>query len=376
MNNNHSRKCVLHIGITKTGSTTIQEFLFNHLDDERFHYAHCGARNSGQALYHAFDRHASSIDKYKVRRYTEEQLLEKQEANRKMFREHIEGNPDKTIIISAEALSTFNPDGLKEFIDFLRPYFDNIQVVGYVRDPRTHMESAFQQRLKRTSMKKLKVIQFSPKYQDILEKYERLVGRKNMRIWRFDQKTFPDGDVVFHFCEQLGIRPPAQRVASLNQRLSDNAISLFYTMRYRYRAPETGPRARKSATLLKEKLWQLEGKRLRFHPDLYYPAVQANKDQIDWLKEHFGIDFHQDPNALEESGVKSKRQIMTYSDETLEWWAGELGGKRYLKLFPLTPAVLLKAIVNFFTRSLRPATRGNIAVDVRRLKESLVAEED
>lgn len=148
MTTHQPKRCILHIGITKTGSSSIQEFLFNHLDDERFHYAHCNGKNFGKALHHAFNRNAPNIDRFNIHNYTEQDLLEKQEYYRDLLLSHIQDNPNKTIIISAEALARFDPDRLKDVIEFLEPHFDRIEAVGYVRSPKSHIESEAQQRIK------------------------------------------------------------------------------------------------------------------------------------------------------------------------------------------------------------------------------------
>ena len=363
-------RCILHIGITKTGSTTIQEFLYNHLEDDRFHYAHCDHRNSGQALLHAFDWDSPRIDPFDRFGYSQAQRLEKQEQCRRMFAEHIENHIDKTIIISAEVLSVFDPDRLVDLFAFLRQYFETIEVVGYVRHPKSHMESAFQQRLK-TRISSLHVVRYSPAFRDIFGKFEPFVGRENIRAWLFDPKGFPDGDVVLDFCRKLGINPPAVKVQLLNDSLSSYAISLFYTYRRFNKNPPSGYASFMATLALRQALTELKGPRLRFHPQFIRWAIEKNQHHIDWLHENHGISLHEDLDKMEQVGIRSINEIMTYADETLEWLAGKLEGKSYLNLRPLSPGLLAKIGVNLFTRRHRLATRRNIAHDVKQLMQKL-----
>lgn len=362
-------RCILHIGITKTGSTSIQEFLFQQMDDERFHYAHFGRRNSGKSLLQAFDWQSAAIDRYKANDMSEEKLLEKRDASRQMLREQVEGSRGKTVIISGEALSFFHPDKLADFIDFLQPHFDRIEAVAYVRHPKSHMESAFQQRMKNVSTRKLRVLEYSPKFQNIFEKFVSLLGKENVHVWPFDRATFPEGDVVLDFCKRLGIEPPTERVTGQNESLTREAIALFFTYRHYFPKPRKGKRARSESYFLRSELMELEGGRLRFHPDYVKPTIEANRQHIDWLDEQFGIDLHEDFSAMPRTGVRSKRDIMTYSEETLAWLAGKLGGPGYLQVHPFKPRKLPEIVTNCFRKHRRLATRRNIAADVNRLMD-------
>ncbi len=362
-------KCILHIGITKTGSTSIQEFLFRHLNDERFLYAHFDRRNSGKSLLHAFDWESSAIDKYQARDLGEEGLLEKRDDCRRMLTEQIETARGKTVIISGEALSFFHPEKLENFIDFLKPHFDRIEAVAYVRHPKSHMESAFQQRMKNVSTRKLRVRDYSPKFKNIFEKFQHLLGRENVHVWRFDRASFPEGDVVLDFCDRLGIDPPAERVSGQNQSLSREAIALFFTYRHYFPKPRKGKRARSESFFLRSELMELEGDGLRFHPDYVKPVIEANRHHVDWLDEQFGIDLHQDFGTMPRTGIRSKRDIMTYSDETLDWLARKLDGPGYLKVHPFEWRRLPAIVANCFTRRRRLAIRRNVAADVNRLMD-------
>lgn len=124
--------------------------------------------------------------------------------------------------------------------------------------------------------------------------------------------------------------------------------------------------------LLIEKLLELKGDNLRFHPDLVAPALRKNSHHLDWLNEHYGIDYHEDPKAMKPEGIRSAKELMTYTDEALNWLSDQLDGKLYLKIRPFTPSSICAAALNSFTRRQRLATRHNIAADIGRLKQQLL----
>ncbi len=373
MDSGNSRTCILHIGLTKTGSTTIQEFLFKHMDDERFHYAHADQPNVGQALFYAFAGDHSLADPFNVENYSEERLQSMGADIREKLLHHFRSHPNKNMIISAEGMSVLKPEAIAALMDFLKPHFSLIEVVGYVRNPKSHMESSFQQRLKNTFDSKINVRVFSPKYRFLLEKFDHFVERENVHIWPFDAKIFPEGDVVMHFCKQLGIRPPASKVTVQNQSLSRNAISLLYTHRRYMREPDTGRSGATASRLLIDKLHELKGSKLKFHPDWVVNPIMKNLDQIDWLQQRHDIDFHEDIDAMEKTGIRSKNELMTYSQEALDWLASELNEKPYQKVLPWTLPSLCTALWSIFTRKRRLATRRTIAADVCRLKAQLLS---
>jgi hypothetical protein len=65
----------------------------------------------------------------------------------------------------------------------------------------------------------------------LFEKFDDVLGRENVRLWKFDPPSFPNGCVVQDFCTRLGIALPRERVIRVNASISREAVQLLYTYR-------------------------------------------------------------------------------------------------------------------------------------------------
>ena len=125
-------KLIIHTGMHKTGSSSIQDTLAAALNHPEYHYfSFDGRPNSSQAILQGF--HYNNPGKQRMRESISSSL------------QSCKANIG---IISAEGINRLVKKNLIELFAVLKKHADTIQVVSYVREPRGRIESSFQEVLK------------------------------------------------------------------------------------------------------------------------------------------------------------------------------------------------------------------------------------
>lgn len=224
---NKNSRVIIHYGVHKTGSTSLQLTLFKNQNRlKNFVYIHFGQANGSFAISEIF------------RGYSSRTSITKNKVSRNDLTISLYNLNGKTGIISAEVISVFTPEQVKVLIDLINecgfdPYF-----VGYVRDPVGYYTSMFQQSLKTKSVDfnelRTWVIggQKSNKpYYQTLSDLKEISGEANVAIYPFDKRNFPDGNVVKHFLSIAGFGFENIEIFSANTSLSHLAVKALYVYR-------------------------------------------------------------------------------------------------------------------------------------------------
>jgi hypothetical protein len=178
--------CILHIGMHKTGSTSIQNSLHG-IEDKRFLCAKLGEDvNHSLAIYSIFASHPERHHMHKVLGLGINAVRDYIASMRLDLERSIAVSKDRTLIISGEDITALEEGELKVLRDFLCARMDGVTVVGYVRSPAEYMASAFQERVRSGSLSTLVLGRQYRSYRKTFEKFDRVFGRENVHLWKFD----------------------------------------------------------------------------------------------------------------------------------------------------------------------------------------------
>lgn len=326
-------KIIVHLGMPKTGSSSIQQSLYNNKELENICYPDFGEIGNHQWLLNrTFESFSSKLRENSSLDFIS---FEKQKINRLRKLEKLLDSSfveKRDILLSAETLCLkLGANELKELHSLLTNYTKEIIAVAYVRSPKSYIESAFQQTLKfavlskgvsKDSRAKTVVIkQRFPRYQTWFEKFDQIFGEKNVYFWKFDPSTFPNNCVVTDFCQRLNINISSDSIIRVNEGLSSGAVSLLYA----YLTYE------KKSSVTKKKFIDLlcqyqDGKRLRFSSAIIAPILEENRTHIEWMENRAGISLAEDIFKDDQDAIHSKDELLTFTTETLQWLAKQLGG--------------------------------------------------
>ena len=319
------KECVFHIGMPKTGSSSLQESLFHGLEDTKFRYIDIvrGQINSCRALATIFkdqpaDYHyhwhlgmtPGEVEDYRERLTA---TLDKQMAEAVSMKQ--------TLIFSAENGWSMNRDEMMRFRSFMEEKSFRVRVIAYLRPLKSWLESNFQQEV-RTGLKSDFELGPLPSmdYKGKIMALEDVYGPENVEVFKYDIPAFPDGCVVKHFCQRTGITFDPGKIRRSNESLSLPAVKLMYTYRRMGPGFGAGRMALFTDWLLQQRIAGLPGTAFRFHSSLVLKLLEQHNAQLKWLEERTGSSMYEDPCRHDSSEcVRSENDLFDYDGETMVW---------------------------------------------------------
>ncbi len=302
-------KCIIHIGMHKTGSTSIQHSLASYSDDQFLYATLTNTPNHSLAMYSLF---AAAPQHHRLHRAAERSgqklaaYLERTEAD---LQRSIEAAKGRTLIVSGEGILGLEPGEVAKMAQRFRSQFDQVTIVGYVRPPAGFLSSAFQQRI-RGGAARFDLARMYRNYRETFATYDDAFGPDNVLLWKFDPASFPGKDVVKDFCARLGLPLPERRIVRLNDSLSRQVVSALYT--HNKFAGDPGRNNARPAELhrLGHALAELGTDKFRLSPKIVQPILDENKDDIRWMEARLGA-------SLDEPGTAHSDRDVTGEDDLL-----------------------------------------------------------
>ena len=293
------KECIVHIGMHKTGSSSIQVTLDKKFKSQETCYFNLAKANHSRLILSLFSKHKKTIAEHD------------NAVTMKMMLENIENCPGQRMILSGEGIVKLTEEELKAFKDFLYQYFEKITIVAYVRSPGSFMVSAFQEIVKAGTYH-FKLEKVYPNYRNKFKKFDLVFGRENVHFWKFDPKSFTEGDVVTDFCHKIGININLSSVIRVNDSLSMEAFSLLY-LYGKYGSGIPIPNKGKIFSIL-----QKIGKRkIQISPHLLNPIIEKNAKDISWMENRLGETLNENINSSL-NDIKSEKDLLSVDSETLE----------------------------------------------------------
>jgi hypothetical protein len=316
-------RVVMHFGMPKTGTTSIQLSLMRRLSDERFRYLKLGYANGSYAIASAFKADPGRFHRHRKEGTSAEQLRQLREEAVNGLRSQLEAASGRTAILSAEVVFGFDETELQALCRALGRH-GAVTAVGYIRRPKEFIESTFQQLVK-GGRSNFAVDRLFPRYRARLETIDAVLGRESTRIWLFDPASFPGRCAVQDFCARLGIGLRPEDVTRTNEGLSRPALALLYAYRKFGPGYGVGPQVMWENKLLVRRVRKLPGPKLRLHSSLVAPVLETKRPEIEWVQERLGASLAEDIAAHDEGAVRSEEDLLAFTPESLRWLAGELG---------------------------------------------------
>ncbi len=347
------KNCVIHVGMHKTGTSSLQQSFYQQLDNDQWLYPIFDkSENHNRILGMLFNEHF--LLKQKNNRL--KQLNPKNQLEENEIIENFVGKftnerqsllaiwdsvlskcTSENVLISGEILCSlqFTEIEIAKLRDTIKKYSSSFQIIGYVRSPKSYMESAFQQTLK-TNNVKLNFNQLCIDYRKVFEKFDKVFSKENVNLRKFDPASFPNSCVVQDFCKQLNIGFPVEAIKKTNESLSHPAVCLLYT--YRHYAPLNSKFfSNQQNHLLVNHLTELSGDKFKFAPSAVMPIIEANKNSIKWLEERIGITLDETIKESE-TDIHCENDLFQHQYESLQWLAAKLSPSHVKQCRPEMPS--------------------------------------
>jgi hypothetical protein len=212
---------ILHIGMHKTGSSSIQESL-NGYDDGYTVYANLKHANHSFAIYTIF-----SSGRYGY--HWKSQGLGRQDIDLlrqdflMMLTTELKRTDRKRLIISGEDIGYLSVKEKREFIVFLKQYCKKIKVICYVRSPLSFACSAFAESIKSAVITYQSRALYKHRFEGFIED-----EAIEILVKVFDKKKLFKEDVVDDFCQILNLDLDLIKKVNLNISYSEASIKIIY----------------------------------------------------------------------------------------------------------------------------------------------------
>ena len=210
-------KAVLHIGTEKTGTSSIQEFLFQNkagLEQQGYYYLHMKGTNEYRDLP-AYCMRKGKYDRYfRLKGVIDNSSRSDFDVNFLMdFRVALSAVPENahTVIISSEHLSSRlnSNDEVMRVKELLANTFSSFVIICYLRDQSHKLASSYSTKIKSGGSESFTdyFINYLNRgrdyYDDSLDAWEKIFGLSNIKIRVFDKSLFVGGSLISDFCYLL-----------------------------------------------------------------------------------------------------------------------------------------------------------------------------
>jgi hypothetical protein len=279
-----TRTCFVHIGMHKTGTTTIQN-VFSRLVDPNLNYLELSDTNLGWAMATMF---SGTADTHALNRGSTRAEIE--ERRGKLFSrtlEQIEGNT-KSLIISGEYMSLhFSAADVRALRAYLEPHFERLRVIVYIREPYSYMRSVSQQYIKNGPLR-LDVQAGFPAYKTQLSPWTDAFNPEEMEFVLFDPAAFPGGDVARDFGARIGAASIPSDIIRDNESLSAEGYAVRYLLRtiLERKGASLGQRLRAAHYMVKVNDYGV--RRFDLDYETCRSVVEARRDEIEWVEDRLG----------------------------------------------------------------------------------------
>lgn len=308
------RKVYIHIGMHKTGSTSIQNTLYDQLDDTSFMYADFGSPNHSAGVVSVFSSQPERlISKLKTQNHNGLEAFNKNILSN--FENQLSKSNKENFLISGEAINSLENAELIRFKEYLLKHFSDIKVVAYIRSPTSYIQSAFQQRVK-NNLGKFALDRLYPNYKQHFIKFDRIFGQEHVELWKFSPDKFVNGDVVQDFCHKIGVNADNINTKRYNDSLTKEAVALLYTYNKIYPKNEETSRVYKTNRILLDTMRRMRGEKLKFCSHLTENILIKNSSDISWMENRLG-DSLAEPDAGPDCNVSSESDLMTFHQQAI-----------------------------------------------------------
>lgn len=299
------RKLVLHIGLDKTGTTTIQNALYSNreplLAEEGVLYPSL-MPNLSTPLLTIFKNNPHEHRANRIAGLPYEEVEKRRQSYLNSLETEISSCDWRILLLSAEGLSSLRESEVAKLGKWGEQYSTNRTVLVWVRHPVTWACSVIQERLKQgETLEQLYQDPPTPNYRQKISNAVSVFGKENIRVFDFETAAESVGGVVGTFASQAGLSRSscellARQAVRTNESLSLEAAHILDSLNRQRPMFVGGNRAtrRPGTRQVLRYIGRISGRRFDI-PDTVKELVRSqSRDDVEWLNETFGLDLYGD----------------------------------------------------------------------------------
>jgi hypothetical protein len=201
-------RAFIHIGTSKTGTTSIQRIMLREADrlrrDHSINYPPTKHNHMTLALPFLGDAPFQPVENHRLRGFAGKRLRTR--GQRLVDGLKRDASRYRTHVLSSEQLQVLDEDSVRRMADFFKRLGLATSIIVYVRHPAERISSLISQRLRSG----LFALEDAAVYDDVLpmlQRYTRHFGRENIIVRTFDRKHWPNGRLIDDFMTTINGAP-------------------------------------------------------------------------------------------------------------------------------------------------------------------------
>lgn len=340
------KKLYLHIGLGKTGTTSVQrDILANakllesehgicyptHFPHERHFHG-----NHSILLRALYSSHPDVRGRLAARGLaSDEQVASYNKQTLACLEREFARSKADSLMLSAESVAHFYRPDMLALAQWLQGYADEIVVLACVRHPVHALSSEIQQRLNIGSV--LEDLYARPpfyRFKSLFQRVQQAFGADSLRVYDFRDAVADQRGLTRVMFAQLGIelgeqfrpRPPS------NASMSHEAALLISALNRSLPVMVEGARNPLRKANEVQRLAKIPGRKYTAPADVYQQVVEAMAPDLEWLHEHYGL-------ALDASYPDPGVAYDSFSEESIEAIALEMAAYSRLRYGLLSPFI-------------------------------------
>ncbi len=373
-------KIILHVGVHKTATTSVQSTLYN--DSNQWLLKKKGILYPRETWIH--DHNEPIISRFYnfmspelyegniIKGFSREASINFFDLKERDLRAEIETSDAKTLVISAECISILSEENFKELFSFIHSLASNkptIEIVAFVRNRISYEASGIQNRIRdgvvfeQVVNNKLKNKDF---YQEMIVKFLNITYLENvsLNVYKFeDAIQHPWGPVGFFLQEVLGFESdevPQFNIIKANQGFSRKAIEIIDYMNKRSPYFIEGKANVDRMFRDTECLAIIQGEKYDLPIDVKRAFSEISKSDNQWLFENVGVDYRDIQNDATDGNE------IEYQENMIE--------SIYLASKGLSP-VLRSILIEYLEMEVQVKTEEETCLRITELVEKIRAED-
>lgn len=347
-------ECVLHVGMHKTGTTSIQRALHKYDDGEAF-YANLKSINQSVPIQTLF------LQNHLKAHWVNEGLNDAQHAEQvteinNLFSAAIQRKDRKKVIFSGENMSILDAGSLTRLKTKVEKHCDKIRVVLFARNPYDEAASSFQEVVKHGWNSIPQVLDFNGSFESRYKTLVEVFGKERVTVRFYEDKKDFNDDIVKYFFDLEGLktRPKILSKPRENPSVSQEALKLIFRLNASNGVTTQGQILRAARWKTIFALDEIIKKKSKIDKSVFVQRI--DQSNVDFLKSEFGREY----SVGEANPVSLDEWITQFDQAALDDVTGFLQSKGFYGNFN-DPSVIINNLYYYFFTEVYNKEKGNAA---------------
>lgn len=306
---------ILHIGMPKTGTTSIQRALNSVRGAADWTYLDLNPPHSANPVIRRAYCGVTSLTTHSGPRG-----IHSPQAARDYITRSLQAVRTPRAILSAEGMMRLPPAAVAAMLAHMGEHARTIRAVAYIRQPYSFITSYVQQFYKTGSAPLEKVVHHArrPIPADVAL-WDHALGADRVALFPFATRSLGCGSVVRHFAEAMKLGPLPEHIQNANVSLGNEATRLLVLFRRQH------PTRHAHDGRIFSRLSRLEGGPFSLHPEALSHVESTAAATYDWAESRMGWQMDEAAPRATPRSIRVDADFEDLLPQTLDWLGSETG---------------------------------------------------